>query len=111
MVFAVLQCAMMFCFGFSAGNFSAMAMETMGHLAGIAASLQGFTIMVGASVIALIVGQQVSHSAAPIAFGYFVCALLSLAAVLYAEGGRLFRPQHLPATAPPRAPLAAHRQA
>ena len=35
--FAVIQALTMFCFGFIAGNFGAMAMEPMGHIAGTAA--------------------------------------------------------------------------
>ena len=33
--FAVLQGAMMFCFGLLAGNCNAIAMEPLGHIAGI----------------------------------------------------------------------------
>ena len=39
--FAILQALTMFCFGFIAGNFGAMAMEPMGHIAGTASSAQG----------------------------------------------------------------------
>lgn len=93
-VFAVLQAATMFCFGLTSGNFNAMAMEKMGHIAGAASSLQGFIIMIGASLIGYLIGQQFHGSATPIPVGYLVCGLLALGAVLYAESGRLFRPQH-----------------
>ena len=93
-VFAVLQAATMFCFGLTSGNFNAMAMEKMGHIAGAASSLQGFIIMIGASLIGYLIGQQFHGSVTPIPVGYLVCGLLALGAVLYAESGRLFRPQH-----------------
>jgi DHA1 family bicyclomycin/chloramphenicol resistance-like MFS transporter len=42
--FAVLQASMMFCFGMVMSNFGAIAMEPLGHVAGAAASIQGFKI-------------------------------------------------------------------
>ncbi len=39
--FTVLQAATMFTFGLISGNFGAMAMESLGHVAGAAASIQG----------------------------------------------------------------------
>lgn len=42
-----MQACKMFCFGFIAGNFGAMAMEPMGHIAGTASSAQGFISSIG----------------------------------------------------------------
>jgi DHA1 family bicyclomycin/chloramphenicol resistance-like MFS transporter len=93
--FAALQALAMFTYGLTAGNFSAMAMEKMGHMAGAASSLQGFIIMVGASLIGFFIGQAFNGTVVPVELGYLACGVLSLAAVLFAEGGRLFRAQHL----------------
>ena len=92
-VFAAFQAASMFAFGLTSGNFNAMAMEPMGHIAGVAAALQGTVSTVGAALIGFFIGQQFSGSAASVVEGYLVCGLLSLVAVLVAERGRLFRPQ------------------
>jgi DHA1 family bicyclomycin/chloramphenicol resistance-like MFS transporter len=100
LVFAVFQAATMFTFGLTQGNFSAMSMEPMGHIAGAASSLQGFCIMVGGSLIGFLIGQQFDGSSGPVVAGYLCCSLGALAAVLVAENGRLFRPHH--ATAEPR---------
>jgi DHA1 family bicyclomycin/chloramphenicol resistance-like MFS transporter len=90
-VFIVLQSLSMFCYGLTAGNFAAMAMEPMGHLAGVASAFQGFIIMVGASLIGFFIGQNFNGSVAPVEWGYLLCALIALVCVLVAEHGRLFR--------------------
>jgi DHA1 family bicyclomycin/chloramphenicol resistance-like MFS transporter len=92
--FALLQAGAMFGFGLLSGNFGAMAMEPLGHVAGAAASLQGAISMFGGSLIGFLIGQSFNGTAAPIAVGYAACGLLALACVLFAEGGRLFRPHH-----------------
>ena len=89
--FAVLQGLTMFCFGLIAGNFGAMAMEPMGHIAGTASSAQGFiSTTVGAS-LGFLIGQQFNGSAAPMTVGFIALGLAALAFVLIAEGGRLFQ--------------------
>jgi DHA1 family bicyclomycin/chloramphenicol resistance-like MFS transporter len=102
-VFVVLQGGVNFAFGFMSGNFGAMAMEKMGHVAGAAASLQGTISMVGASVIGFFIGQQFDGTIRPMAISYAVCGLLALVCVLWAENGKLFRKTHLPlvGAAPP----------
>jgi MFS transporter, DHA1 family, multidrug resistance protein len=92
--FAILQSAMMFAFGIMAGNFSAMAMENLGHVAGAASSAQGFISMLGGTLIGFAVGQQFDGTVGPITVGYVVCGVLSLGCVLFAEKGRLFAAHH-----------------
>lgn len=88
--FALLQAALMFCFGLMMGNFGAMSMEPLGHIAGSAASIQGCLSTVGAALIGFAVGQSFDGTTVPLTLGFSVCGLLALAAVLFAEGGRLF---------------------
>lgn len=90
--FAALQALTMFCFGLTSGNFGAMAMEPMGHIAGVASSFQGFVSMVGASLIGFVIGQAFNGTVLPIEAGYLLCGCCALAAVLVAERGRLFQP-------------------
>lgn len=94
LTFTVLQAAMMFAFGIMAGNFSAMAMENLGHVAGAASSAQGFISMLGGTLIGFAVGQQFDGTVGPITVGYVVCGLLALGCVLFAEKGRLFSSRH-----------------
>jgi DHA1 family bicyclomycin/chloramphenicol resistance-like MFS transporter len=50
--------------------------------------------MVGGSLIGFLIGQQFNGSSAPVVAGYLCCGLGALAAVLFAENGKLFRPHH-----------------
>jgi DHA1 family bicyclomycin/chloramphenicol resistance-like MFS transporter len=93
--FIVLQGATMGCLGLIMANFGAMAMESMGPVAGIAASLQGCVGTFGGALIAALMGQQFSASTLPLALGALLCGLVSLGFVLLAEGGRLFQAHHL----------------
>ncbi len=92
--FAVLQTLTMFCFGLIAGNFGAMAMETMGHIAGTAASIQGFVSTIAGSLLGFAVGQQFNGTTVPMAAGFTLFGLAALGWVLFAERGRLFRAHH-----------------
>jgi MFS transporter, DHA1 family, multidrug resistance protein len=94
--FAVLQTLTMFCFGLIAGNFGSMAMETMGHIAGTAASIQGFVSTIAGSLLGFAVGQQFDGTTVPMAAGFTLFGLIALGCVLFAERGRLFRSHHLP---------------
>jgi DHA1 family bicyclomycin/chloramphenicol resistance-like MFS transporter len=97
--FAVLQTLTMFCFGLIAGNFGSMAMETMGKIAGTAASIQGFVSTIVGSLLGFAVGQQFNGTTIPMSVGFTVFGLIALAWVLFAERGRLFRAHHAPVVA------------
>ncbi|MGO9514641.1 MAG: multidrug effflux MFS transporter [Steroidobacteraceae bacterium] len=90
-VFVVLQSATMACISLSTPNFGAMAMEPVGSVAGIGASLQGFVSTFAAALVGAAIGRQFSGSALPLAAGTLCCGLMSLLFVLLAEKGRLFR--------------------
>lgn len=92
--FALLQAGTMFCFGLMMGNFIAMAMEPMGHIAGAASSIQGFINVVGGALIGAAIGARFDNTLVPLTLGTLLCGLASLAAVLYAESGQLFRAPH-----------------
>lgn len=94
--FAVIQALTMFCFGFIAGNFGAMAMEPMGHIAGTAASVQGFVSTILGALFGFGIGQQFDGTTVPMSLGFTLMGVLALGAVLFAEKGRLFRAHHLP---------------
>jgi DHA1 family bicyclomycin/chloramphenicol resistance-like MFS transporter len=89
--FIVLQSATMSGFGLIMANFGAMAMESMGSVAGIAASLQGCTGTAGGALVAALIGMQFNGSTVPLALGTLLCGLLALGFVFCAEGGRLFQ--------------------
>ena len=101
LTFALLQAATMACFGLAGSNFGSMAMEPVGHFAGIASSIQGFTSTLGGAALGIIIGQSYNGTTMPIALGYMLLGLASLLIVLVVERGKLFRAHHpAPASAP-----------
>ena len=90
--FAIFQTLTMICFALSSSNFGAMAMEEMGHVAGSAASVQGFMVsLVGGGLIGLLIGQQFDGTVVPIVKGFLVFGILVLLSVLWTERGKLFQ--------------------
>ena len=90
--FMVLGALMMFAFGLMMANFTALAMEPQGHIAGTASSLYGsITTLLGIG-IGTTIGQDFDGTLLPFATGFFLCTLAALAVVLVVEKGRLFRP-------------------
>lgn len=90
-VFIVLQAPMMAAMGLCNSNFSAMAMENMGDVAGTASSLQGFIAMVGAAVLGAVIGQSFDGTTVPLYAGFLGLGLAALGIVFVTERGRLFR--------------------
>src|SRR4029079_1590855 len=87
-LFMLLSVSMMFAFGLMISNFTALAMEPQGHIAGTAASLYGsITTLLGISVGASI-GQGFDGTLVPFATGFLLCTLAALAVVLVVEKGR-----------------------
>jgi len=93
--FVVLQAVAMAAFGLSVSNFGAMAMEPVGSVAGIAASLQGFISTFSGALVGAFIGRQFNGTTVPLAAGAMCCGIASLGFVLLAEKGRLFRAHHL----------------
>jgi DHA1 family bicyclomycin/chloramphenicol resistance-like MFS transporter len=92
--FVLLQGATMGCFALSVSNFGAMAMEPLGAVAGVGASLQGFMSTFGGAIVGALIGREFNGTTVPLAGGALVCGTASLLFVLFAEKGRLFQGQH-----------------
>ncbi len=94
--FLVLQALTMACFGLTGSNFSAMAMEPVGHIAGTASSVQGFMTTVGGATIGIVIGQSFDGTTLPVTIGFLIVAATALVIVLITEGGQLFTARNLP---------------
>ena len=95
-LFIALSAGMMFAFGLMFANFTALAMEPQGHIAGTASSLFGsITTLLGIG-IGTAIGQSYDGTLLPFTTGFFVCTLAALAIVLATERGRLFKPHNKP---------------
>jgi MFS transporter, DHA1 family, multidrug resistance protein len=94
-LFMALSALMMFAFGLMIANFTALAMEPQGHIAGTASSLYGsITTLLGIG-IGTTIGQDYDGTLLPFATGFFLCTLASLGVVLVVEKGRLFKPHQV----------------
>lgn len=89
-MFIVLQAPMMAALGLANSNFSAMAMENMGDIAGTASSMQGFVSTLGAAVLGAAVGQAFDGTTIPLYIGFASLGLLALVIIFVTERGRLF---------------------
>ncbi len=101
--FALMQAGMMFCFGLVMSNFGAIAMEPLGHIAGAAASVQGFITTIGGALAGFVIGQSFNGTVVPLTLGFAGFGLAGLLTVLVTEKGKLFQ-----AGAAAPAPAAAH---
>lgn len=89
--FIGLQAATMFFFGLIPGNFGALAMQPLGHIAGTASSAQGLVSTVGGALMGFFIGRHYDGTTVPMSLGFVVCGLGALLFVLWAEKGRLFK--------------------
>jgi DHA1 family bicyclomycin/chloramphenicol resistance-like MFS transporter len=93
-LFIALSACMMFAFGLMIANFTALAMEPQGHIAGTASSFYGsITTLLGIG-IGTAIGQSYDGTLLPFATGFFLCTLVALVVVVIAERGRLFKPHN-----------------
>lgn len=76
--------------GFVGSNFSAIAMQPFGKIAGSASSFQNFVRTIWAASIGAVIGQQFNGAVTPVALGFLGCGLIALALVLFGERGQLF---------------------
>ena len=72
------------CLGFMWGNFRSLAMEPIGHIAGIGAAINGFVSTMLSIPIATFIGSFVGATAWPLFSGLAICGLCSL--VIYEIG-------------------------
>ena len=95
-LFMILSTANLFAFGLIFSNFSALAMEPQGHIAGTASSLFGsVTTLIGIAVGSAI-GQCFNGTLVPLAIGALLSSILALVVVVVVEKGHLFTPHNKP---------------
>ncbi|MCW5515301.1 multidrug effflux MFS transporter [Muriicola sp. Z0-33] len=74
-----------FAIGFLFGNLRAIAMEPVGHIAGMAAAITGLVSTLMAVPISMLIGRYVTDSALPLFIGFLVCSSISLGILGYIE--------------------------
>ncbi|EIA09949.1 hypothetical protein HJ01_00631 [Flavobacterium frigoris PS1] len=72
-----------FSIGFLFGNVRAMAMEPVGHIAGIAAAVTGFISTIMAVPISIFIGRFIKETALPLFVGFSICSALAVSLLIY----------------------------
>jgi DHA1 family bicyclomycin/chloramphenicol resistance-like MFS transporter len=90
-------------FGLMSSNFSALAMEPVGRVAGSASALFGAVTASGGAVLGGLLARAFDGTTLPFSLGLLLLGLATIAAVLWTERGRLFTAPN----APPKAVSAA----
>ncbi len=67
-----------FAIGFLFGNLRALAMQPIGHIAGIGAAITGFISTLMAVPISTYIGKFVSNTTLPVFMGFLICSALSI---------------------------------
>ncbi len=74
-----------FCLGFMWGNFRSIAMEPIGHIAGIGAAINGFISTMISVPIASWIGAYLDDTALPLFVGLAICGFLSVGIMFLAR--------------------------
>lgn len=72
-----------FAIGFLFGNLRAIAMQPVGHIAGIASALTGLISTLMAVPISIFIGRYVTDTALPLFIGFSICSLCSILILIY----------------------------
>ena len=67
-----------FSIGFLFGNLRALAMQPIGHIAGMGAAINGFLSTIMAVPIATYIGSFINNTSLPLFIGFFICGTFSL---------------------------------
>ena len=67
-----------FALGFLFGNLRALAMQPIGHIAGIGSAINGFVSTIMAVPIATYIGSYIDTTSLPLFIGFAICGVISL---------------------------------
>ncbi|MEO0448788.1 MAG: multidrug effflux MFS transporter [Pseudomonadota bacterium] len=90
-LFYPLFCLSFGCFGMLGANFTALAMEPQGKIAGTASAAYGFSSTTVASFIGYLVAGQFDGTIAPFMLGFVALGVSSLTIIFITERFRLFQ--------------------
>jgi MFS transporter, DHA1 family, multidrug resistance protein len=80
---------MFFCFGILFGNLNALAMEPLGHIAGLGSALIGSVSTLMSVVFAAIIANAYDHTVIPLVSGFAVLGLAGLLTIRWTEAGQV----------------------
>ena len=82
-VLVLFLASMLFTIGFLFGNINALAMQPIGHIAGIGAAIIGFITTIMAVPLATYLGRFINDTALPLFIGFALSGVLSLLLLQY----------------------------
>ncbi|MDB4837339.1 multidrug effflux MFS transporter [Marinomonas sp.] len=88
-LFLIYAAVFFFCFGLIFGNINALAMEPMGHVAGIASAIIGSVSSIMSMVIGTVVGQMYNNTLIPMSAGFIIMGSIAVGIMYWAEKGRV----------------------
>ena len=71
-----------FALGFLFGNLRALAMQPIGHIAGMGAAITGLISTLMAVPISTFIGRYMTHTALPLFLGFLSCSTIALALIM-----------------------------
>jgi MFS transporter, DHA1 family, multidrug resistance protein len=84
-MFMLYAAVLFFSFGLVFGNVNALAMEPMGHVAGIASAIIGSVSSILSMVIGTSIGQMYNTTLVPVTLGFLVLCSLALVVMYFCE--------------------------
>jgi DHA1 family bicyclomycin/chloramphenicol resistance-like MFS transporter len=75
----------LFCFGMLFGNLNALAMEPLGHIAGVGAAVVGAFTTIISLLLGILVGQSYNGTVLPLVGGFAILGLASAVVMRWAE--------------------------
>lgn len=88
-MFLAYAAVLFFSFGLMFGNLNALAMEPMGHIAGMASAIIGSISSVMSLTLGTWIGQMYNGTLIPLTCGFLGLGFLSWLAMFWAESGRI----------------------
>jgi DHA1 family bicyclomycin/chloramphenicol resistance-like MFS transporter len=85
-VFVVYMAIVFFSFGLMFGNLNAIAMEPMGHIAGMASAITGSVSSIISLTLGTLIGQMYNNTLIPVSCGFFILSTLALCLMLLVDG-------------------------
>lgn len=82
-ILVVFSSLLLFAIGFMFGNINALAMQPIGHIAGIGAAIIGFVSTIISVPIAIYIGGFIQTTALPLFAGFLICGTLSIMLIQY----------------------------
>jgi len=84
-MFMIYAAILFFAFGLIFGNVNAMAMEPMGHVAGIASAIIGSVSSIISMVIGTLIGQMYNNTLIPVTVGFLTMTSVALLLMKFAD--------------------------